>query len=366
MRILIVTDAWAPHAHAAVVALIELVRQLQADGHAVEVIHPGLFRHLAGPGWLGMDLAVLPARALRQRMCRAAPDAIHLATEGPLGWAARRICRAQGWGFTSSWSSGLATRLQAGLRLPAGWTQALQRRFHRPAQRVLASNQALADGLRVAGLPRARAWFAGVDTRLFAPAARAGSAGPLGPLAHPVSLYVGQVTLDQGIEDFLKMDLPGSKLVCGAGPDLSALRQRYPNVHWFGHLPRGTLARVYAAADVLVHPGGQALPPAVVLEALACGTPVAARPTEGLLQLIGQSRAAALQSELREAWHEALRIPRHEARAGALRFAWPRAAERFVAELHALHALPAARPHGAAALHPLQPAADRRHSIMRA
>lgn len=349
MKILIVTDAWAPHAHAVVVALTELVRQLQAEGHEPEVVHPGLFRHLAGPAWLGMDIAVLPGRTLRQRMRRAAPDAIHIATEGPLGWAARRICRAEGWGFTSAWWLRLPQRLQRGLHLPPAWTEWLLKHFHRPAQRVLASGQAQADELRAHGLPHARAWVPGVDARLFAPP-RAGTGpgpnsphGPLGPLAHPVSLYVGTVALDQGIEDFLRLDVPGSKLVCGAGPDKAALRQRYPNVHWLGFLPRHTLAQVYAAADVLVHPGEHEQPPAVVLEALACGTPVAARPTAALLQLIGQSRAAALHSDLRDAWHEALRIPRHEARAGALRFGWPRAAERFLGELHVLPATQAGR-----------------------
>ncbi|MBL0945770.1 MAG: glycosyltransferase [Hydrogenophaga sp.] len=339
MKILIVTDAWTPHTHGLVMALTELVRQLQADGHEPQVLHPGLFRHRAGPGWLGMDLALLPGRALLRLMREAAPDAIHIATEGPLGWAARRICLAQGWGFTSAWWLRLPQRLRRGLRLPVPWTAALLRHFHRPAQRVLAGSQAQADALQAAGLAQARAWVAGVDTRLFAPARGTSSRqphGPLGPLAHPVSLYVGAVALDQRVEDFLRLDVPGSKLVCGAGPDQPALRQRYPNVHWLGFLPRAALAAVYASADVLVHPGRGEEPPATVLEALACGTPVAAYPAEVLLQLIGQTRAAALHDDLREAWHEALRIGRHEARAGALRFAWPRAAERFVHELHRL------------------------------
>jgi hypothetical protein len=102
MKILIVTDAWAPHGHGMVTALGELVRQLQAEGHEVQIVHPGMFRHLAGPGWLGMDLAVLPGRAVHRLLREAAPDAVHIATEGPLGWAARRACRALGWGFTSA------------------------------------------------------------------------------------------------------------------------------------------------------------------------------------------------------------------------------------------------------------------------
>jgi len=339
MKILIVTDAWTPHAHGVVLSIGELVRQLQADGHTPQLVHPGLFRHLAGPGWLGMDIAVAPGRALDRLMRDAAPDAIHIATEGPLGWAARRICLARGWGFTSHWWLRLPQRLHRRLGVPEAWTHRLLRHFHRPAQRVLAGSQARVDALQAAGLSRARTWVTGVDTRLFTPARGRSPRhphGPLGPLAHPVSLYVGTVALDQRVEDFLRLDLPGCKLVCGGGPDLQALRQRYPNVHWLGNLPRTALAAVYASADVLVHPGRSDEPPATVLEALASGTPVAAYPTQVLLQLIGQSRAAALQDDLREAWHLALRIGRHEARAGAARFAWPRAAERFVTELHPL------------------------------
>lgn len=338
MKILLVTDAWAPHAHGAVQSLAELARQLQADGHAVTVIHPGLFRHSAAPGWLGMDLAWLPGRRLAALIEAEAPDALHIATEGPLGWAARRICGQRGLAFTSQWDGGIAERLRRRIGRAAGWLRRPLLGFHAAAARVSVSSLHELQWLQEQGLSNARLWTPGVDTRLFVPREGAARHARLGPLAHPVSLYVGTVALDRHIEDFLRLDVPGSKLVCGTGPDKQALRQRYPNVHWLGFLPRAELARIYAAADVLVQPSRESTPSAVVLEALACGTPVAARPDDAMVQLIGQGRGAALDDDLRQAWHEALRIPRHEARAQAMRFAWPKAAARFVQALQ-----PAAR-----------------------
>lgn len=346
MKILVVTDAWTPHGHSLVQSLVELVRQLQADGHEADVIHPGQFRHLAGPAWLGIDLALLPQRQLEQRVRALAPDAIHIATEGPLGWAARRVCRRLGLGYTTTWWSRMPQRLRRHLGLPESLTTRWMLRLHRDARRVLVPSQAQRERLLAAGVSQARSWVPGVDTRLFSPRTDTAGHGPLGPLAHPVSLYVGPVSLDQHIEDFLRLDLPGSKLVCGAGADKSRLRHRYPNVHWLGFLPRPVLAQVYAAADVLVHPGRGDEPSPVVLEALACGTPVAAYPVPGMVQLIGQTRSAALHADLRDAWHEALRIPPHEARHHAQRFAWPRASERFVAELHVNHPAPRTAPGG--------------------
>ena len=336
MKILIVTDAWLPQAHGVVNSLVELVRELQAARHEVVVLHPGQFRRWRGPAWLGIDIALLPGRRLSRLVREAEPDAIHIATEGPLGWAARAHCRREGLPFTSSWWLRLPERLHQRLRVPPAWTQAWLRRFHGASQGVLVPGRQTLDRLLAQGLRQARGWSPGVDTGLFAPGAPALAAGLLGPLAHPVSLYVGQVSHDHRIEDFLRLDVPGSKLVCGAGPQVDALRQRYPNVHWLGHLPRRVLAQVYGAADVLVHPGRDEAPAAVVLEALACGTPVAGYPSDGMLQCFGQSPAAALRSDLREAWSEALRIPRHVAREHAQAFAWPRAARRFVAELRTL------------------------------
>lgn len=336
MKILLVSDAWCPHDHALVPTLVALVRELQAAGHDVEVLHPGRVRHARGPKALGIDLAWPFGGTVAALVQAADADAIHIVTEGPLGGAARRHCLRQGLAFTSSCIMDWPERLHTWLGVPPGWTAAALRRFHRPSQRVLVADAPAQARWLAGGLRQVRCWQPGVDTRLFTPAAGAGAPAALGPLAHPVSLYVGPVSHEQGIEDFLTLDVPGSKLVCGTGPQLGRWRQRHPAVHWFGTVPRHLMARVYAAADVLVVPAREGPPPPAVLEALACGTPVAARPHEGMLACFGQSPAAALRSDLHEAWSEALRVPRHVARDHALRFSWQRAARRFVAELEPL------------------------------
>ncbi len=333
MKILIVTDAWQPQVHGVVTTLVDLARELQASGHEVVVIHPGQFRTRRWPGFAGMDLALFPGRSLRERMDAAAPDAIHIATEGPLGWAARRHCLRRKLAFTTAFHTRLPELLQAALGVPRGLGYALMRHFHRPSSAVLVPSQGMLKVLRERGFGRLRAWTHGVDTRLFTLADPPPLPGPLGPLAHPVSLYVGRISHEKNVEAFLELDVPGSKVVCGVGPLTSSLRQRYPNVHWVGVLPRCELARVYAAADVFVFPSRHETLGLAMLEALACGVPVAAYPVEGPLQVLGGTRAGALNEDLAEAWREALKVQRFEARERALQFGWGRAAALFVSHL---------------------------------
>ncbi len=343
MKIVLVTDAWLPQVNGVVTTLVELTRELQAGGHEVEVVHPGLFRTWACPGYPGIDLALLPGRALRERLDRSRADAIHLATEGPLGWAARRHCRRRGWAFTTAFHTKFPEILQAALRVPLKWGYALMRRFHAPSAGVMVPTDGVLHMLRERGFARLRPWTHGVDTQLFAYAAQAVPYEPLGPLAHPVSLYVGRVSYEKSVEDFVTLDVPGSKVVCGVGPLLDDLRQRHPNVHWLGLLNRRELARVYAAADVFVHPSRHETFGLVLLEAMAAGTPVAARPVDGPLEVLGDSGAGALHEDLARAWKEALAVPRQRARQRAEAFGWDAAARRFVEHLVPLRSVTTAR-----------------------
>lgn len=336
MKILIVTDAWQPQVNGVVTTLVELVRQLQATGHEVVVVHPGQFRTRPCPGYAGIDLALFPGRRLDALMDAAAADAIHIATEGPLGWAARRYCLRKKLAFTTAFHTKFPEILQAALGIPLAWGYALFRRFHRPSSGVMVPTQGVLEMLRLRGFQRLRSWTHGVDTRLFALADPAVGCAVLGPPARPVSLFVGRVSYEKNIEAFLRMDVPGSKVVCGVGPLESGLRQRYPNVHWLGVLPRQELARVYAAADVFVFPSRNETFGLVMLEAMACGVPVAAYPVDGPLQVLGDSGAGALRQDLSEAWHEAIKVKRFEARERALQFGWGRAAELFVSHLSVL------------------------------
>jgi glycosyltransferase involved in cell wall biosynthesis len=336
MKILIVTDAWQPQVNGVVTTLVELVRQLQASGHEVVVIQPGQFRTWPCPGHPELRLALFPGRHLNERMDAAEADAIHIATEGPLGWAARRHCLRRKLSFTTAFQTRFPEILHAAVRLPVNWGYALLRRFHRPSSGVMVPTQGVLDMLKARGFRQLRAWTLGVDTRLFALADTAATYAPLGPLAHPVSLYVGRIAPDKNIDAFLRLDVPGSKVVCGVGPLASALRQRYPYVHWLDVLPRHELPQLYAAADVFVFPSRSETFGLVMLEAMACGVPVAAYPVDGPLQVLGGSRAGALREDLREAWCEALKVKRHEARDRALQFGWARAATLFVSHLSVL------------------------------
>ena len=187
--------------------------------------------------------------------------------------------------------------------------------------------------LQQRGFRHLREWTHGVDTRLFAFASQATESPALGHLARPVSLYVGAVSHEKNIRAFLALDVPGSKVVCGTGPLEEGLRDQYPNVHWVGVLPRRELAHVYAACDVLVYPGRSESFGTVMLEAMACGVPVAAHPVDGPLQAVGESPAGALREDLHEAWSAALKVHRHEARRRALAFDWASVATVFVSNL---------------------------------
>lgn len=333
MRVLIVTDAWEPQGHGLGTWLVELSRELQCEGHVVSVIEPSGFRSLPWPKVAGVRWSLWAGQRLRDRMDAADADAIHIATEGPLGWAARRYCLARGWPFSTGAHVSWATRLHRMLGVPRAFTVAAMRVFHRPSSKVLATSPALREKLSRAGVARVGDWSAGVDTRLFTPALRSPSCGVLGPLARPVSLYVGPVAHDRDVEDFLALDVPGSKVVCGDGPQAKALAARYPTVHWVGVLPRHELAAVYANADVLVYPGRHDGAGRVVLESMACGTPVAARPVDGPAQWLGREQGGCVAESLEEAWHKALRLSRRQVREHALAYGWAKAVNGFEAAL---------------------------------
>lgn len=333
MKILLVTDAWQPQVNGVVTTLVELVRQVQSLGHEVSVVHPGQFRTRPCPGYAGIELALFPGRRLRRLMDDALPDAIHIATEGPLGWAARRHCLRRGWPFTTAFHTRFPEMLQMALGIPVTWGYAMLRRFHRPSQGVMVPTAGMRTLLERRGFTHLRDWTHGVDTDLFAYAAEPRACAGLGPLNRPLSLFVGRLSHEKNIQAFLDLDVPGSKVVCGIGPLEQGLRARYPEVHWVGVLPRRELAEVYAAADVFVFPSLHETFGLVMLEAMACGTPVAAYPVDGPKEVIGDSPGGALHGDLLVAWGQALRARRSDARERAQAFGWERVAQLFLSHL---------------------------------
>jgi glycosyltransferase involved in cell wall biosynthesis len=299
-----------------VTTLVELVREMELLGHRVTVIHPGLFDTRPCPGYDGIDLAVKPAKKLTEHMQALQPEAIHIATEGPLGWAARRYCLKNKLLFTTAFHTRFPEILKAALHVPLWLGYALFRHFHRPSSGVLVPTPSV------------------LDMKLFQHNEVPAVYGPLGAMARPVSLFVGRLSYEKNIEAFLKLDVPGTKVVCGVGPLEASLKERHPHVRWLGVLPREELARVYGAADVFVMPSQSETFGLVMLEAMASGTPVAAFPVEGPLEVMGApAKGGVLNTSLAAAWYGALAVPRHEARSRALDFGWAHAAQVFLGHL---------------------------------
>ena len=337
MKIALVTDAWQPQVNGVVTTLIELVRELEAAGHRVEVIHPGLFKTRPCPGYAGIDLAMRPTRGLAEKMDAFQADVIHIATEGPLGWAARSYCIKNGLRFTTAFHTKFPEILNAALMIPLSLGYALFRYFHKASAGVMVPTHGVLNMLQQRGFRNLRSWTHGVDTQLFAFQPQPVLYAPMGTLVRPVSLFVGRVSYEKNIEAFLKLDIPGTKVVCGVGPLESVLKDRYPQIRWMGVLPRTELAKVYAAADVFVFPSRSETFGLVMLEAMASGTPVAAFPVDGPLEVLGKPdgscHGGVMNTDLRAACYSALALPRHEARLRALDFSWAHAARIFEGNL---------------------------------
>ena len=328
MKILIVTDAWAPQVNGVVRTLTKVTQELQKMGHTILVIHPGQFRTVPAPSYPEIPLAIWPGPRLRDLADAFEPDAVHLATEGPLGWAGRRYCLNRGYPFTTSYTTRFPEYLHARWRVPLGWSYAVLRRFHNASAGILVATETIRAALAERGFRPIRPWTRGVDTEYFRPQDKSWL-----DLPRPVHLYVGRVAMEKGLEAFLELKLPGSKLIVGKGPQLEALRVRYPDVHFAGYWENGELTRFYAAADVFVFPSRTDTFGLVMLEALASGVPVAAFPVPGPLDVIGDSGAGALHEDLGQAIAMARRIDPAHCRAHAERYSWLACADRLVGHL---------------------------------
>ena len=326
MNIALVTDAWAPQINGVVRTWSIVVDELRRLGHRVTTITPNGFAGLPWPGEPEIRLAITTPGAVGQRLEHARPEAIHIATEGPLGAAARRFCLQRKLAFTTSYHTHFPHYLKLRIGVPKRVTFAFIRLFHRPAQRVLVTTDTLAAELADHGFQRLTLWSRGVDARLFRPIKNLPKPGP-----GPVMLYVGRVALEKNIGAFLDLDVPGSKVVVGDGPQRAALQARYPEVHFAGWQQGEALARYYAAADVFVFPSRTDTYGLVLLEALAAGLPVAAYPVPGPLDVLGSApQVACLHENLATAVRGALRLSPRAARRYALGFCWQACAEHFV------------------------------------
>ena len=342
MKLVLVTDAWQPQVNGVVTTLVELVRELQNLGHVVEVIHPGMFNTRPCPGYVGIDLAIRPKKKIAHLLYASEADAIHIATEGPLGWATRGYCVRHGLAFTTAFHTKFPEILNAALKIPLSWGYALFRYFHKPSSGVMVPTLGVLDMLKTRGFVNLRQWTHGVDTELFSYHPRPQSYLPLEGLARPLALFVGRVSYEKNIESFLKLNMTGTKVVCGVGSLERSLKKKYSDVAWLGLLTREELAKVYAAADVFVFPSKSETFGLVLLEAMACGTPVAAYPVDGPLEVLcnsqGISQGGSLDVDLLSGVNQALTLPRCEARQRAVQFSWKNAAKIFENHLVAAEA----------------------------
>ena len=329
MKILLATDAWPPQVNGVVRTLKAMLPELDKLGHTVTTLVPDLFWTMACPFYPEIRLAFGSRRRAGAMIEEMRPDAIHIVTEGPLGFAVRRWCLERNFGFTTAYHTRFPEYLAARCAIPARLTYGVLRNFHAPARGIMVATESMRRALTAQGFENLRPWGRGVDPSLFNPALRQEDIG----YKRPIFLSVGRVAMEKNLPAFLKLDLPGTKLVVGEGPQLETLKRRFPAAHFLGRVENGKLARLYASADVFVFPSRTDTFGLVLLEALASGVPVAAFPVPGPLDVIGDSGVGVLDEDLRCAALRALDIPRERCRPYALQYTWAHCAQQFVNQL---------------------------------
>ena len=339
MKILIATDAWHPQVNGVVRTLTSLARSASALDADISFLTPDGFPSMALPTYPGLRIALPNRREIARRIEAAAPDAIHIATEGPVGWAARAYCRRRNLAFTTSYTTRFPEYVEVRTRLPASVGYAVLRRFHAASSMVMVATDSLRQELGARGFRKLGFWTRGVDTELFNPS------NPVTlDLPRPIFMAMGRVAVEKNLEAFLSLDLPGTKVIVGDGPQRAQLAQKYPNTVFLGEKKGADLTAHLAAADVFVFPSLTDTFGVVQLEALACGTPVAAFPVTGPKDVIADHPIGALDTDLRSACLRALTMSREVCRNFALERSWENSARQFIGNLTALQPSRALRP----------------------
>ena len=327
MRILLATDAWHPQVNGVVRTYARLARELNRLGIELSVITPNEFSTFPCPTYPEIRLAIPGWRHLARRYGTLKPDAVHIATEGPIGWMVRSYCRRRSTPFTTSFHTRFPEYLERRLSIPPHWTTATLRRFHNAGRGLMVATPSLARELGQRGFERIMSWTRGVDIDLYRPR----------PVRHfgegPVFLYVGRIATEKNIEAFLDLDLPGRKVVVGAGPNLAELAARYPDALFTGEKTGEDLAHCYASADVFVFPSQTDTFGMVLLEAMASGLPIAAFPSTGPIDIVATGETGILSKDLRAATLGAQHLNRERVRFKAAEYSWENAARMFVSNI---------------------------------
>lgn len=327
-KLLLITDAWQPLTNGVVTTYNNVIRELAVLGVQTDVIHPGLFRSIRCPGYPEIPLS-LNVWKLGRMIEESAADHIHVAVEGPLGLAARYFLDSKGLRYTTSFHTRFPEYVKERFPfIPLSLGYRFMKWFHRRSERILVTTPSMREDLARYGFERMSVWGRGVDTGLFRPNGKAAN-DPV----NPKFLYVGRVAVEKNIEVFLGLDLPGEKIVVGDGPSRRMLEQRYPEARFTGYKYGAELAEYFGSADVFVFPSRTDTFGLVMLEAMACGTPVAAFPVPGPIDVVTPGVTGILDNDLENAALQALQLNRDSCREFALSRSWRACAQTMLDNL---------------------------------
>lgn len=324
MKIAIITDAWYPQTNGVVTTLNSTGECLKKMGHEVLFVNPQPFKSIPLPTYKSIRLALFAKRRVFSMLDEFCPDAIHIATEGPLGMVARKYCKRRKLKFTTAYHTQFPYYVRLRAPIPLSLSYAILRRFHSGAQRTMVPTESQRQELVKWGFKNVVIWSRGVDVDLFKPRDK-----DFIQDERPLSMFVGRVAVEKNIEAFLSLDIPGSKYIVGDGPDLETLAIKYPQAKFIGFKYGEELAKYIAAADVFVFPSKTDTFGLVMLEAMACGVPVAAFPVTGPVDVVVQNETGVLDDDLGKATLEALRLEPEVARRYALNHSWMSATQQF-------------------------------------
>lgn len=328
MRIAIATDAWEPQVNGVVTTLSQTRDELAKQGNVVRMITPKGRRTIPLPTYPEIRLTLLGGRKIARELDDFSPDCVHIATEGTIGLSVRRYCLRRKLPFTTAYHTQFPEYVRARLPIPIRWTVALLRWFHRPAVRTMVPTRSIKKLLESRGFTDVVIWSRGVHTDVF---------NPDDPVEYryprPIWVYVGRVAVEKNIEEFLDLELDGTKIIIGDGPDLDRLADAYPDCHFLGYKFGRELARHQAGADVFVFPSKTDTFGIVMLEAMACRLPIAAFPVAGPVDLVRHRETGFLDDDLGRACREAIRLDGTAAQRYAETRSWRRSTERFVSHL---------------------------------